>query len=78
MYDYDQGSGTKDLTSLERRRARCVLRRQMLEQQAINSDPDSFDIWADQIDACDEEIRRIVLDLLNVKRSMILAQQHDV
>ena len=52
---------------LERLRERTALRRRMLEQQAINSDPATFDSWADQIDACDEELRRIMLAILSTK-----------
>lgn len=57
----------KEINRLERLRDRNVLRRRMLEQQAINSDPATFDSWADQIDACDEEGKRLMLAILKAK-----------
>ena len=57
----------EELKRLERLRERNVLRRKMLEQQAINSDPDTFDSWADQIDACDDELRRIGFAILKIR-----------
>ena len=56
-----------ELKRLERLQERNVLRRKMLEQQAINSDPDTFDSWADQIDACDDELRRIGFAILKMR-----------
>ena len=56
-----------ELKRLERLQERNVLRRKMLEQQAINSDPDTFDSWADQIDACDDELRRIGLAIIKIR-----------
>lgn len=58
---------TEEINRLERLRERTVLRRRMLEQQAINSDPATFDSWADQIEACDRELKRIVLAILTAK-----------
>jgi len=57
----------KEIARLERLRDRNALRRRMLEQQAINSDPATFDSWADQIDACEDEARRIALAILKAK-----------
>ena len=57
----------EELQRLERLQERNVLRRKMLEQQAINSDPDTFDRWADQIDTCDDELRRIGFAILRVR-----------
>lgn len=57
----------EEINRLERLRERTVLRRRMLEQQAINSDPATFDSWADQIEACDSELRRIMLAILTAK-----------
>ena len=56
-----------ELQRLERLQERNVLRRKMLEQQAINSDPDTFDRWADQIDACNDELRRIGFAILKMR-----------
>lgn len=61
----------EELNRLERLRERNVLRRKMLEQQAINSDPDTFDSWADQIDACDDELRRIGLAILKIRAAHV-------
>ena len=57
----------EELNRLERLRERNVLRRKMLEQQAINSDPDTFDRWADEIDACNDELRRIGFAILKMR-----------
>lgn len=62
----DNGTWT-ELARLERLRGREALRRQMLEQKAINSDPATFDGWADQIDACDAELRRLGLAILDLR-----------
>lgn len=56
-----------ELKRLERLRERNVLRRKMLEQQAINSDPDTFDSWADQIDACNDELHRIGFAIIKMR-----------
>lgn len=64
MYD---NCDREELNRLERLHERNVLRRKMLEQRAINSDPDTFDRWADQIDACDDELRRIGLAILKIR-----------
>ena len=56
----------KEVARLERLRGRTALRRRMLEKQAVN-DPNGFDFWADQIDACDEELRRIAAAILGAK-----------
>ena len=57
----------EELQRLERLQERNVLRRKMLEQQAINSDPDTFDRWADEIDACTDELRRIGFAILKMR-----------
>ena len=57
------------LGQLERQRDREALRRRMLEQQAINSDPDTFDDWADKLDACDAELRRLFFAILKAKEA---------
>jgi len=64
---YTENWDLEEINRLERLRERNVLRRQMLEQQAINSDPATFDSWADQIDACDEESKRLMLAILKAK-----------
>lgn len=57
----------EELNRLERLRERNLLRRKMLEQQAINSDPDTFDRWADEVEACNDELRRIGLAILKIR-----------
>lgn len=64
---YTENWDLKEINRLERLRDRNVLRRRMLEQQAINSDPETFDSWADQIEACDEETHRLFLAILKAK-----------
>ena len=64
---YTENWDLEEINRLERLRERNVLRRRMLEQQAINSDPATFDSWADQIDACDEESKRLMLAILKAK-----------
>lgn len=58
---------SNEIYRLERLRDRLALRRRMLEQQAINSDPDTFDYWADQLEACDNTLKRIVICILKAK-----------
>lgn len=58
---------SKEIYRLERLRDRLALRRRMLEQQAINSDPDTFDYWADQLEACNKALKQIVVSILKAK-----------
>lgn len=57
----------KELNRLEQAQARLVLKRKMLEQKAINGGPEDFDFWADQIDECDEQLRRRAIKILELK-----------
>lgn len=58
---------SNEIYRLERLRDRLALRRRMLEQQAINSDPDTFDYWADQLEACNDALKQIFVSLLKAK-----------
>lgn len=57
----------KKLPRLEQAQSRLVLKRKMLEQKAINGEPEDFDFWADQIDECDEQLRHCAIKILELK-----------
>lgn len=56
-YDYEN--------RYERQMDRLALRRRMLEKQAIEGGPDSFDYWADEIEKNHQEMKRLFVARLN-------------
>lgn len=56
------------VAELERLRDRYALQRRMLEQQAVNSDLETFDFWADRIEACDKTLKHIALQILKANQ----------
>ena len=49
----------------QRQMDRLALRRQMLEKQAIDGGPDSFDYWADEIEKNQRKMNRLFVARLN-------------